>query len=398
MSKGFKQTEIGKIPDEWEIAALGDSLVSNLIMGQSPSSASYNSNGIGLPFFQGKADFGTKHPRVRQWCSEPIKIAETKDVLLSVRAPVGDVNISDTKCCIGRGLAAIRFNYPRMSHRFGYYYLQKQKTFIESFGTGTIFKSINKTSLSAIPVPLPPLPEQKKIATVLSKLQKAIEIQDNILKTLRDLKKSTMHRLFSYGLKGEKRKKTEIGLIPGGWEVKPFLDFIELHRGYDLPVQLRNEGSVPIIGSNGIVGYHNESKLKAPGVLTGRSGTIGLSFYVEQDYWALNTSLYVSDFKGNHPRYVHYYFQIFNWDKYSAGVSVPTMNRNLVHSVLIPIPPLPEQTEIANILQTIDHKIEVHEGKKASYQDLFKTMLNKLMTGTIRVNELDIDTSEVEAA
>ena len=104
--KKFKKTEVGEIPVEWEVASLGD--VSYINMGQSPPSETCFDYKNGLPFFQGKAEFGVKYPRVVTWCCSPRKIAEKGDILISVRAPVGDINIAPEKCCIGRGLAAIR--------------------------------------------------------------------------------------------------------------------------------------------------------------------------------------------------------------------------------------------------------------------------------------------------
>lgn len=254
---------------------------------------------------------------------------------------------------------------------------------------------VNSSILSDIRFPLPPKDEQEKIAAVLFKIQQAIEIQESIIEKTRELKKSTLHHVFTHGLRGEKLKETEVGPIPVTWSVQSFGKFATLHRGYDLPIQDRSNGSVPIVGSNGIVGYHDQSKVRGPGVVTGRSGSIGISYYVKDDYWPLNTGLYIEDFHGNDPLYVHYFFQSFNFGQYAAGVSVPTLNRNLVHSVLISVPQIDEQKEIANILKTIDQKIELHTAKKSALQDLFKTMLNKLMTGEIRVKDLDIDVSEV---
>ena len=95
------------LPKGWKIVKLGD--LCDIVMGQSPPSSTYNSDGIGLPFFQGKAEFTELYPLTKKWCSEPKKIAELNDILLSVRAPVGDTNIANQKCCIGRGLAAIRY-------------------------------------------------------------------------------------------------------------------------------------------------------------------------------------------------------------------------------------------------------------------------------------------------
>jgi type I restriction enzyme S subunit len=104
----LKKTEIGEIPEDWEVVRLGDEKLFELIMGQSPPSSSYNQNKKGLPFLQGKAEFGEIYPQPIKWCDKPIKVAEKNDILISVRAPVGDLNLADQKYCVGRGLAAIR--------------------------------------------------------------------------------------------------------------------------------------------------------------------------------------------------------------------------------------------------------------------------------------------------
>jgi type I restriction enzyme S subunit len=116
--------------------------IAKLNMGQSPPSASYNDIGEGLPFYQGKTDFGFINPVPRKYCNEPRKIADKGDILISVRAPVGPVNIADDKCCIGRGLAAIKAS--EADHLFLYFDLIYQESFIASLGTGSTFKAINK--------------------------------------------------------------------------------------------------------------------------------------------------------------------------------------------------------------------------------------------------------------
>lgn len=123
----FKQTDIGNMPFDWEISRLGDSDIAEIIMGQSPPSTTYNKDGEGLPFLQGKMEFGEIYPIPAVFCSNPLKIAEQNDVLISVRAPVGDVNIAPYKLCIGRGLAAIRFNPNKADFRFYFYYLKRIK-------------------------------------------------------------------------------------------------------------------------------------------------------------------------------------------------------------------------------------------------------------------------------
>lgn len=146
---------------ERERVKLGD--VAKLVMGQSPASSSYNSDGNGLPFYQGNADFGKKHPTPKSWCTEPKKIAEAGDILLSVRAPVGAINIANEKCCIGRGLAAIRTNFHGISCGFLALVLQSRLAYLEAVSTGSTFKSIGRQALAACEVPLYPFEIQGQI-------------------------------------------------------------------------------------------------------------------------------------------------------------------------------------------------------------------------------------------
>jgi type I restriction enzyme S subunit len=138
------------------------------------------------------------------------------------------------------------------------------------------------------------------------------------------------------------------------WVTKPLIEVATLQRGFDLPVQDRTDGPHPIFAANGTVGFHGIAKCKGPGVVTGRSGTIGKVHYVENDYWPLNTSLYVKNFHGNDPKWVYYMLQSFGLERFSQGAGVPTLNRNLVHGESIRVPALPDQRRIAAILDQAD--------------------------------------------
>jgi type I restriction enzyme S subunit len=142
--------------------------VAKIIMGQSPPSSSYNTKGEGLPFFQGKADFGDLYPTVRMFCTEPNKIAQVGDILISVRAPVGPTNLAPERCCIGRGLAAIRGS-KNIKTQYLLYFLRSYEPELAERGTGSTFDAISRSDLEAIHLPLPPLDEQKRIAAILSK-------------------------------------------------------------------------------------------------------------------------------------------------------------------------------------------------------------------------------------
>ena len=142
------------------------------------------------------------------------------------------------------------------------------------------------------------------------------------------------------------------------WRDLQFKEFVTLQRGYDLPKSQMKEGDIPVLGSNCIIGFHNEAKIEAPGVVTGRSGTLGLVQYTERPYWPHNTALWVKDFKGNNQRFVYYKLQTLHLENFNGGVSVPTLNRNVLDTLPIRIPDPSSQIRIASILSAYDDLIE----------------------------------------
>jgi type I restriction enzyme S subunit len=162
------------LPTGWESKRLGDADVAVIVMGQSPPSATYRDVPEGLPFFQGKADFGYLHPVPRKWCVAAAKIAEPGDVLISVRAPVGPTNFCMQRACIGRGLAALRAR-PGLDSRFLLYYLRSIEHRIELLGQGSTFEAITKEDLAGLEVPVPPLEEQRHIVGRIEGLARRIE-------------------------------------------------------------------------------------------------------------------------------------------------------------------------------------------------------------------------------
>jgi type I restriction enzyme S subunit len=135
-------------------------------------------------------------------------------------------------------------------------------------------------------------------------------------------------------------------------------DVVTLKRGYDLPLSQRQDGPYPVITSSGHTGFHREAKVKGPGVVTGRYGTLGEVYFIENDFWPHNTVLYVQDFKGNHPRFVSYFLMALNFGTQNAAAAVPGVNRNFLHMIPVRVPPLPVQRRIAGILSAYDELIE----------------------------------------
>lgn len=162
-----------------------------------------------------------------------------------------------------------------------------------------------------------------------------------------------------------------------GWRDCRLGDVVELKRGYDLPQHQRRPGSIPVVSSSGFIGFHSEPMVKGPGVVTGRYGTLGQVFYITDDYWPLNTTLYVRDFKGNDPKFVSYFLKTVDFLSCSDKAAVPGINRNHLHELRVQVPPPPVQRAIAHILGTLDDKIELNrrmnETLEAMARAIFKS-------------------------
>ncbi|MDR0552247.1 MAG: restriction endonuclease subunit S [Spirochaetaceae bacterium] len=177
----MKEKSVETLPLGWKFVRLGE--VCEIIAGQSPDSSTYNTEHNGLPFYQGKADFGLVSPVPRVWCSEPLRIAIKGDILLSVRAPVGPTNMANENCCIGRGLCAIRADNINVDRGYLIAFFKHYETKITEMGSGSTFQAITIEDVKNIPIPLPPLAEQKRIAGIIQTKFEAIRNLNTLLKT-----------------------------------------------------------------------------------------------------------------------------------------------------------------------------------------------------------------------
>lgn len=190
--------------------------------------------------------------------------------------------------------------------------------------------------------------------------------------------------------------KSEFKNLPSGWRVVKLEKVAPLQRGYDLLTDNIKEGLYPVVYSNGILRFHNEFKAKAPGVITGRSGTIGKVVYVEEDYWPHNTSLWVTNFYDNNPKFIYYMYINLNLARFSAGSGVPTLNRNDIHAQTIPLPPLDEQEKIAEILSTWDEAINLTINLIENKKRFKKALMQILLTAKIRFPEFKDEWKETK--
>ncbi|WP_169973044.1 restriction endonuclease subunit S [Campylobacter sp. RM16191] len=183
--------------------------------------------------------------------------------------------------------------------------------------------------------------------------------------------------------------------LPSGWRVVRLGDVAPLQRGYDLPISNLIKGDFPVVYSNGILNYHNTFKAERPGVVTGRSGTIGKVFYIDENYWPHNTSLWVTDFYGNYPKFIYYMYSNLHLNRLSAGSTVPTLNRNDIHEIIVLMPPLKEQEKIAEILSTWDKAINLTAELIKSKKEFKKGLMQNLLTSKIRLPNFNDDWQEV---
>lgn len=184
----------------------------------------------------------------------------------------------------------------------------------------------------------------------------------------------------------EAYKQTEIGVIPEDWDVQRLGDVAPLQRGFDLPTSQLRTGLFPVVYSNGVLSFHDKAMAKGPGVITGRSGTIGKVHYVNQDYWPHNTTLWVTNFKGNDERYVYFLYSYLKVERFSTGSGVPTLNRNDVHDCCVGIPrSKTEQTAIATTLSDADALIEKTEKLIQKKKNIKQGAMQELLTGMKRL-------------
>ncbi|MBU2615918.1 MAG: restriction endonuclease subunit S [Nanoarchaeota archaeon] len=210
----LKQTEIGEIPEDWEIKRIEE--VVNIDMGQSPPGDSYNGHREGMRFLQGVRTFGDKYPFFDTYTTQVTKKAKAGSVLLSVRAPVGEVNITKEDMCVGRGLASL--NMKNGNNEFLYYLLKKFSSLIRGRETGSVFGSINSEQIKSLSLPFPSISEQKSIAKILSDLDTKIELNNKVNKNLESIGMVLFKKWFV-----DERKKE--------WETKKLGDYVNVIKG-----------------------------------------------------------------------------------------------------------------------------------------------------------------------
>ena len=337
--------------------------ICSINMGQSPDSASYNKKGVGMPFFQGNADFGELYPTVRIWAGAPIKVAKQGDILISVRAPIGALNIADVECCIGRGLAALTVNEKLCCKKYLWHGLEYKVEELNSKGTGSTFKAINKKTLSETEVSLPPLDEQRKIASILDKVSDLITKRRKQLDKLDELVKARfVERFIEKGY--SKKTVDEVSLCKGEYGAQSASMEYDFNRPrYVRITDINDDGTL----NNDVVSSINiaddERYLLSYGdFMFARMGaTVGKTYVFTggNQIFAGYLIRYKLNQKLINPRYLFWYTKLdeyWDWVQLNqSGAAQPGINAKKYGSLQIPLPPIELQNDFAIFVQQVDN-------------------------------------------
>lgn len=348
--------------------------IATITAGQSPESKYYNTSGDGLPFFQGKADFGPLYPEIKNYCSQPTKIAEKDDILLSVRAPVGPTNLAPCKVCIGRGLTAIRPNssicLKYLLYFFRYYEAQLQKS-----GTGTTFKAITQNVIKNIEVPVPDLTEQERIVSKIEELFSRLDASVSELQIAKEklkvYRQAVLKEAFDQAVSMGAKEMTIDNLLVQtrkGMSTGPFGTMLKKHEHQKegVPVLgIENIGEGKFISGNKIFVSAEKAtelqafRLHAGDIIISRSGTVGELCVVppHMENALLSTNLMRISLNQEivlSPYFV-YLFQskgvvIDQVKELCKGSTRMFLNQTILKQIRFPIPSIPVQQKLINLV------------------------------------------------
>jgi type I restriction enzyme S subunit len=277
-------------------------------------------------------------------------------------------------------------------HRYVFYALMDTRAGLIAQAQGAAQQNLNQDKIKDFEIPCPELVEQRRIASLLSAYDDLIENNTRRIAILEEMARRIYEewfvRLRFPGHEGLRMVESELGLVPEGWSVVRLDDVLVLQRGFDLPKQDRTEGQFPIISATGASATHHEYKVKGPGVVTGRSGSLGTVMYVEGDFWPLNTTLWVKQFAAGSPLYAFYVLQSIDLVGFNSGAAVPTLNRNDVHGLPV-VRPTPEVLsafdEVVGPMIKLKRRLELKNENLRTTRDL---LLPKLISGELDVSAM----------
>ena len=388
---------------EFKKVKLGE--ISIITMGQSPKSEFY-SEIDGTPFLQGNRTFQHIYPVIDTYTKKVTKLANANDILFSVRAPVGDINIAPVDLCIGRGLCAIRSI--NNNQEFLFYLLKSKINELESQATGTIFSSVNKKTLENFIVNIPNEKQQKNIGTILSNLDKKIELNQKIIANLEELSQILFKHWFvdfefpdengnPYKSSGGEMIDSELGEMPLSWKVHKLNDIFKINYGKNLPTKKILNTGYPVFGGNGIIGYYSSYMYENPKILISCRGAASGKIHISKEKsFVTNNSIVLNEKQKNYFYYFKELFKYNDFKRYTTGSAQPQIT-------IANIKDLMYLTPDTNIIAQFNSKISSLFNQKNNYEDenqnltqLRDTLLPKLMSGEIEIpDDVEVNMDEL---
>ncbi|MBW1702845.1 MAG: restriction endonuclease subunit S [Deltaproteobacteria bacterium] len=369
------------LPEGWRWVKLGDAC--RVVNGTTPKSGVQEYWGgdivwvtptdlgrLDLPYIKGSERRITNEG----FESGNLEIVPAGSVVLSSRAPIGHLGIASVPLCTNQGCKSFVLG-EGIDSDFLFFALKDSVSEIQQLGSGATFTEVSKTQLEKFEIPVSPLPEQKRIAAILRERMDAVERARKSAEEQLEAAQALMHSHLRQIFEGKEAQQ---------WRKIIFESVAILQRGYDLPIQNRTPGQYPVMTSSGENGNNHECMAKAPGVITGRSGSIGNVYYIEKDYWPHNTALFVKDFQGNYPRYIFFLLQWIDLKSIANATGVPTLDRKSVHKVRVPHPDLAKQKEISDYLSGKFYDVEILKDKVESQLTTINTLPGALLRQAFR--------------
>jgi len=382
--KGYKKTEVGVIPEDWEVKRVGEVGIIKRGASPRPIEKYLTDDPNGICWIRiGDADksgiIKDTEQKVTYEAKEKSVVVNRGDLLLSNSMSYGRPYMSKIDGCIHDGWLRIREKFGGLDKKCLYYFLasNKSKEFFSLMSAGSGVQNLNKEVVSKLLIPLPPLQEQKAIAKVLSDVDELIASIEKLINKKQNIKQGTMQLL----LTGKKR----LPGFTGEWEVKQVGDVLKVKHGKSQHQVATEDGQYPILATGGEIGRADQYLFNKPSVLIGRKGTIDRPQYVETPFWTIDTLFYTDIYNDSEPKYIYYLFSTIDWYSYNEASGVPSLNASTIEKINISLPPLPEQKAIAQILSDMDAEIEALEKKLQKYKLVKEGMMEKLLTGKVRL-------------
>ena len=311
------------------------------------------------------------------------------DLIFAREAPAGNVALvqENQTVCLGQRTVLIRPNVQKVNPQYLVYYLLSPKPQYELLGTanGATVAHVNLPAIRNLKIELPEKSVQDKIGTILVTYDDLIENNQKQIKLLEEAAQRLYKEWFvDLRFPGHENTKIVDG-VPEGWSRTNINEILTFHRGYDLTKNEMKAGRYPVVGSTTVIGYHNEFKIKGPGIVTGRSGSLGKYQFIWDNFWPHNTSLYISDYKDHNIFFVYSLLQTVDFASLNNGGAIPTLNRNVLSNIEVIEPTDELQEMFATITEAQYRKIRNLEKQNNQLKMARDVLLPKLMSGEMEV-------------